>query len=107
MMVHVAECIGIGAQYYNLALVAIVILLYVTLLRMPHRKIFMKPWKYIFASICIYIVEQIASILNTIGTVSVHPLVFPVLEFFIITIFIYTLLTLREHIKQGRKGGAK
>ncbi|MBW2992905.1 hypothetical protein KY345_06865 [Candidatus Woesearchaeota archaeon] len=100
-MVHVAECIGIGAQYYNLAFAVIVIFLYIGLLRLPPGKVFMKPWKYIFLSLCIYIVEQIISILNTIGWITAHPLVFPIFEFIIITIFIYTLLTLREHIKGG------
>jgi hypothetical protein len=104
-MEQIAECLGIGAQYYNLALVIVVIIMYIILLRLPAGKAFIKPWKYIFASLCIYIIEQILSILNTTGAVTVHPIIFPILEFFIITIFIYTLLTLKEHIKEGQ--GAK
>jgi hypothetical protein len=102
-MVHTAECLGIGAQYYNLALIVIVLVLYILLLATPNlKRAFLKPWKYIFASLCIYVVEQIISIINTTGIMTVHPLVFPMLEFFIITIFIYALLTMKEHLK-GKK----
>lgn len=95
-----AECIGIAAQYYNLALVVLVIILYIALLRLPAGKVFIKPWKYIFLSLCVYVIEQVLSILNTTGIMLIDPLIFPTIEFVIITIFIYTLLTLREHIKQ-------
>ena len=99
-MVHVTECLGIGAQYYNLALIVVVLILYITLLMTPNiKKTFLTPWKYIFASLCIYIVEQILSIINTTGAMKIHPLIFPIFEFFIIIIFIYALLTMKEHIK--------
>jgi hypothetical protein len=94
-----AECIGIAAQYYNLALVVLVLILYLSLLKLPAGKVFILPWKYIFLSLLVYVIEQVLSILNTTGVMPVDPLVFPMLEFVIITIFIYTLLTLREHIK--------
>lgn len=103
-MVHLAECIGIGAQYYNLALVIVVLILYISLLITPNiKRAFLKPWKYIFISLCIYIGEQILSLVNTAGVMAVHPIIFPVFEFFIITIFIYALLTMKEHLKGKKK----
>jgi len=103
-MAHVAECIGIGAQYYNLALVAVVIILYIILLMTPNlKRTFIKPWKYIFISLCIYVGEQVLSIVNTTRIMPVHVLVFPILEFFIITIFIYALLTMKERINDKKK----
>jgi hypothetical protein len=63
-------------------------------------KVFIRPWKYKFLSLCVYVIDQILSILNKTGILLIDPLVFPAIEFVIITIFIYTLLTLREHIKK-------
>jgi hypothetical protein len=97
-----AECIGIAAQYYNLALVIVVLILYLKLLKLPSGKIYILPWKYIFLSLLVYVIEQVLSILNTAGAIAVSALVFPMLEFVIITIFIYTMLILREHIKGAK-----
>jgi len=102
-MVHLAECIGIAARYYNLALVFVAVMLYIYLLRMEHKKVFIKPWKYIFVSICIYIVEQTLSALEGAGLLKVSVMVYPLLEFFIIIYFIYALLVMREHIKDSIK----
>lgn len=98
-MVHLAECLGSVAMLYNLALVLIAVVLYINLLRLPNPKnIFLKPWKYIFVSICIYIVEQTLAILQDKG-MQILNITFPIFEFFIIILFIYALLTLREHVK--------
>lgn len=103
-MVHIAECIGVGAQYYNLALVAVVIILYIKLLMTPNvRRAFIKPWKFIFVSFCVYIIEQVLAILNTAKVMAIHPIIFPIFEFFIIVLFIYALLTMKEHLKGGKK----
>lgn len=102
-MVHLAECLGLVAQYYNLALVVVVLILYIILLATPNiKRAFLKPWKYIFVSLCVYIGEQALSIVNTAGVMPVHPIVFPIFEFFIIVLFIYALLVMKEHLKEPK-----
>lgn len=101
-MSHLTECLGLSAQLYNMAFVVIVIVLFVILFRIKNKKRFITPWKFIFAALCTYIVEQVASILNSNGVLQVPKILFPLLEMAIISLFIYALLTQKEHLKNRK-----
>ena len=98
-MSQLTTCLGLSAQLYNIAFVIIVVTLFVVLFRSKNEDRFLKPWKFIFGALCVYIVEQIASILNSNDVVAVHKLFFPILEMIIISLFIYALLVQVEHLK--------
>ncbi len=101
-MSQLTQCLGISAQFYNMALVVIVVTLFIILFRIKNEKRFITPWKFIFAALCVYIFEQVASILNSTGVFPIHKLVFPILEMIIISLFIYALLTQTEHLKNRK-----
>lgn len=98
-MSQLTECLGLSAQLYNIAFVIIVITLFVVLFRSKNEERFLTPWKFIFGALCVYIVEQVAAILNSNGIIIIHKLVFPILEMIIISLFIYALLIQNEHLK--------
>ena len=100
-MTSVAECIGLGASYYNLAMVVIVIILFITLFRIKTKQ-FIFPWKLIFAAVCIYVIEEVLTVLEGLKVLTVPVIIPPILEMAIILLFIYALLSQREFLK-GKK----
>tara|TARA_Y100000310_G_C20555246_1_gene750171 strand:+ start:600 stop:905 length:306 start_codon:yes stop_codon:yes gene_type:complete len=99
MVGTLAACVGRIAPFYNLALVAVVIILFLKLFKMEHGKdIYVKPWKLMFLGILIYVVEQVVTVFEQAGALTVSNLIFPIFEFFIIVTFIYMLLLQREHL---------
>jgi len=99
-MSSLAESIGFVAPYYNLVLVVIVVILFIYLFRNPNKKIYMLPWKLLFTAILVYIVEEILTVFNDLNIISVHKLVAPMLEMFMISLFIYMLLLQRDYLKK-------
>ena len=95
-----AYCLGRIAPYYNLVLVVIVIFLFLKLFKTPNKKIYIKPWKFLFVVILVYVAEEIITVLSMANLISVPKITFPLLEMLIITLFIYVLLLQREHIKK-------
>ena len=93
------ECLGLVAPYYNLVLVAIVIILFIIFLRKPHKKIFLEPWKLLLAAIIVYVIEAILTVLIDADIISISKLVAPLLEMLIISLFIYMLLLQRDYLK--------
>jgi len=101
----IAECIGIAASYYNLALVVIVVTLFVKLFTIKNAQRFLVPWKFIFGALCVYIVEEIVTVLDGLKVIVAPKLVFPILEMIIISLFIYALLVQVEHLKSRQVVG--
>lgn len=101
-MAYIQECIGIAAPYYNLAFVIIVVVLFIKLLSIKNHKLYLKPWKLIFAALCIYIVEEIMTILEGAGLIVIPSVLFPIFEMGMISLFIYALLLQREHLKLNK-----
>ena len=97
-----AQSIGLTAPYYNLALVAALLVLFLVLFNIKSKKVFIKPWKFLFFSILVYVGEEIITVMDNIGMITAPQLLFPLLEMVIITSFIYMLLLQKEYVK-GRK----
>lgn len=100
MVQPLAYCFGKVAPYYNLVLVIVVVVLFVKLFKTPYKKTYLAPWKLLFAAVCVYIVEEIITVLHMSAVVTFPKVTWPLLEMAIITIFIYVLLLQREHVKK-------
>lgn len=99
-MVDVYVALGIAAPYYNLALVAVVVMLFIALFRTKSKTAFMKPWYLLFLCICIYIVEEIITVLRAAGLTTIPQHINAFFEFGIIVIFIYLVLVQKEYVKK-------
>ena len=91
------------APLYNLVLVAIVIILYIYLLKIKTKNFYALPWILIFIAICIFIVEEIITVLSNTGIYLIPHFIFGFFEMAMITLFIYALLLQREYIKKLKK----
>ena len=94
-------CLEMIAPYYNLALVTVVVILFITLFRIKKKKkTYLLPWKILFMVICIYIVEQVLNVLFNLGWIVFPRVLNAIFEMFIITSFIYVLLSQLEYMKK-------
>jgi glycerol-3-phosphate acyltransferase PlsY len=100
MVQTLAYCIGRVAPYYNLILVVIVILLFIKLFKTAGKKVNIKPWKFLFVAVLVYLGEEIITVFSMANLIIVPKIVFPLLETIIITLFIYVLLSHKENIKK-------
>ncbi len=100
MVQTLAYCLGRIAPFYNLVLVVIVILLFLKLFKTQNKKTYIKPWKFLFAAVLVYLGEEIITVFDMAGLISVAKIVFPLIETVIITLFIYVLLLQKENIKK-------
>ena len=64
MVQTLAYCLGMVAPYYNLALVVIVIILFLRLFKTPNKKTYLKPWKFLFAAVLVYVGEEIITVME-------------------------------------------
>jgi len=90
------------APLYNLGLVAIVVFLFIVLFRTPqtHKRVYIKPWKYLFASVLLFIVEEVFTVLRATDVFYTPPYLNGFYELAIITLFIYALLLQKAHLKK-------
>jgi hypothetical protein len=100
-MSTLAYSLGEVAPIYNLALVAIVIIMFVYLFTLKNKSVFLLPWKLIFVSILIYVVEELLTILNKHAVISTPRILNAFFELLIISIFIYALLAQKEYLKNN------
>lgn len=96
-MTPLSTCLGLVAPYYNLVLVAIVVILFIKLFKTPNKKAYILPWKFLFFSILVYILEEVITILELTKIITVSKLVYPLLEMIIITSFIYMILLQKKY----------
>jgi len=99
-MAVLGYCLGRVAPFYNLALVAVVVILFIRLFLLNPKKVYLKPWKLLFAALLVYIGEQTITIVEQAGVIDVSALLFPILEMIIISLFIYLLLLQREYVRK-------
>jgi len=92
--------LGMVAPFYNLALVAVVVLLFVVLFKTPSRRTFMMPWYLLFACVCLYIIEEVLTVARAAGLTGIPRQINAFFELGIIIIFVYLVLLQREHIKK-------
>lgn len=98
-MTYIYDCLGLVAPYYNMVLVVILVALFIALFRRADKKVFIKPWKLLFFAICVYILEEITTILASAGIIVLPDIVNAVLETVIVTSFIYMVLIQKEYVK--------
>jgi len=97
-MTYFAECIGTVAPFYNMVLVVVVLILFYKLLKIEKKKGYIIPWKILLFAICVYILEELNTVLNILGVISTPRIIHVFLEMIIITSFIYMLLLQKEFV---------
>ena len=100
---EIAQALGIAAPYYNLLMVAIVIILFAYLINVPNKKLYHKPWWFLFFALVVFIIEEAITTVKIAGGFEFSTgILFSVLETIIVALFIYMLLLQREYlVKEG------
>jgi len=90
--------LGMIAPYYNLALAAIALCLFVKLFqtKSKSKNAFILPWKLILTAMLVFIVEEVITILRAVGIISIPVHINGFFELIIISLFIYTLLLQKQ-----------
>ncbi|MEM4254434.1 MAG: hypothetical protein QXR48_03580 [Candidatus Woesearchaeota archaeon] len=100
-MVEFGVALGMIAPYYNLILVLVAVLLFIALFRTEQKaKVFLFPWKLVFFSLIIYVIEEGLTILRALGIVDIPVHINGFFELIIVSAFIYALLLQKEYIKK-------
>lgn len=104
-MSELTLALGQVAPWYNLGFVVIVVWLFIKLFRTKNertarRVFFAKPWELLFIALCIYIVEEVLTVLRSAGVINIPVHINGFFELAIIIMFIYTLLVQREHVQK-------
>ncbi|MBI5391264.1 hypothetical protein HZB02_07275 [Candidatus Woesearchaeota archaeon] len=86
-----AACFGTVAPYYNLGLVIIVFILFLQLFQTPKKRKLMH-WKLLFGAVCLFVIEELLTILKFAGLIDYPLWINPLLETGMIIQFIYMLL---------------
>ena len=92
------------APVYNLGLVLIAIYLFLKLFSTPIRdkRVYLLPWKLIFFSVCVFVLEETLTFLRGNNLVNIPIHINGFFEVLIIGTFIYALLLQREHLRLTR-----
>jgi heme A synthase len=96
------EAISVSAPIYNLVLVAVLVVLFIRLFRTQPRisGVFMKPWKVMFMVICVYILEEVTTVLRGTGAINVTVYINGFFELIIVSLITYLLMLQREYWKK-------
>lgn len=99
-----AQAFNIVVPYYNLALVAIVVFLFIRLFRTKPTSpdVYMRPWHFLFAAIAVFIIEEITTVLRHAGLITLDVYINGYFELIIVSLIIYTLLTQLEYIRKRK-----
>ncbi len=91
-----------AAPLYNLGLVIVALILFYKLftVRVHDRRVYLLPWKLLFAGLVIFIVEEALTILRGLDYIMIPVHINGFFEVLIITTFIYALLLQKEHVKR-------
>ena len=95
----ITEALAIAAPFYNLAMVIIVILLFSKLFNHHPKNAFLKPWYFMFAAVMVFILEEVITILRAAGIVNITLYINVFFDLVIFSLFIYTLLLVKEQVK--------
>ena len=101
-MTDLFTSLGIVAPYYNLIFAVIAVCLFIKLftIKPKIKRFYLFPWKLIFFSLGIYILEEIITVLRAVGILDIPVHINGFFELLIISIFIYVLLLQKEFIKK-------
>lgn len=89
------------APYYNLLFVLIVLILFIKLFREKTSRTFIMPWELLFAIICVYIIEEVLTILRKVGAISIPVHINGFFELAIAIMGVYLLFVQKDHIKKN------
>ena len=92
--------LGLVGPFYNLIFATIAFVLFVNLFRKPNSIVYLKPWKVIFIAFCIYIVEEVFTVLRKMGIIDFPTIMNGIFEMVIISLFIYMLFLQKEYLKK-------
>jgi len=92
---------GMVAPYYNLFFVLIVIILFIKLFREKTPRTFIMPWHLLFAIICIYIIEEVLTVLRKAALISIPMHINGFFELAIAILGVYLLFVQKDHIKKN------
>ncbi|HSU72983.1 MAG TPA: hypothetical protein VLJ21_03995 [Candidatus Binatia bacterium] len=95
---NAVEALTIAAPFYNLALVVVMLFLFGKLFALKNKNVFLTPWYFIFAAVVVFIIEEVITILRAARIIDITLHINGFFELLIISLFIYTLLLLREHV---------
>ena len=98
---ELTRAMGAVAPYYNLLFVVIAVYLFVELFKTykPGGKVYVTPWAYIFAGLIIFVLEEVITILRTVGLVLIPVHINGYFELAIVILFIYAVLLQKEYIR--------
>lgn len=100
----IAEAINIASPYYNLAMVAIIVFLFVRLFKTRvASSVYMKPWRVMFWVILVYIVEEITTVLRAAGVISLDVYINGYFELVIVSLVVYLLLLQRDYVTKSMR----
>ncbi len=93
------------AAIYNVAfsLIVFYLLLQLILMGKKHKKVFIKPWYFLFAAVSVFVVEEFLTILkffNVLSDVIVPRWINAVFELIMVTLFIYMLFVQINHVSE-------
>ena len=95
------QALGLVAPVYNLAFVTIAVYLFFKLFNTNAKSKNLLPWKVLFAAVCVYIFEELFTVLRKVDLINVPVHINGFFELAIITLFIYTLLKQMQVSKSG------
>jgi len=96
---NAVEALAIAAPFYNLAMVVVMLYLFGKLFALKDKKVFLRPWYFVFAAVVVFIIEEVITILRAAKVVDITLHINGFFELLIISLFIYTLLILKEHTR--------
>ncbi len=91
------------APLYNLALVLVVLVMFYFLFKKPNDRVYLKPWKFLLISLCVFVIEEILTVLTNFKFISYPLFINGILEIFIVSSFIYMLLLQKRYLKHKSK----
>lgn len=102
-MTSISEALDVAAPLYNLALVVVVMILFWYLFSIKNKGPSLRPWRFVFFGVLIFVVEELFTILRSAGVLSIGKYINGFFELGIVILFIYTLLEQKEVLKKGKK----
>lgn len=97
------ESIRLVAPIYNLVLVAIVIVMFIILFKNAKKSYFVKPWKFLFYIILLFVFEEIMTVLIHLNVIDYPRIIHAGIEMLMVSFFIYALLSQTEYIDKVKK----
>ena len=90
------------APIYNLVLVTAAFVLFIKLFKTPvkNKKVYTKPWVFMFFAMVIFIIEEVLTVLRAKNILNIPIHINGFFELIIIITFIYALLLQKERMNK-------